>query len=70
MEGGIKHFIGFFVPVEVDVNHLCVVTSRDVASEFLVFVFKQKTAYEVPKRDWSSDCALPILVWNDRCRLA
>src|ERR1043166_941075 len=29
-------------------------------SVFSSFCFKQKTAYEIPKRDWSSDVALPI----------
>ena len=26
----------------------------------MFFFFKQKTAYEIPRRDWSSACALPI----------
>src|ERR1043166_7564820 len=26
----------------------------------MFFFFKQKTAYEIPKRDWSSDVCLPI----------
>jgi len=31
--------------------------------EFIFFFFKQKTAYEIPKRDWSSDvCSSDLFV--------
>src|SRR3546814_10292299 len=32
----------------------------DMWSDWLVFFFKQKTAYEMRISDWSSTCALPI----------
>src|ERR1043166_6179641 len=31
----------------------------------VVFFFKQKTAYEIPKRDWSSDVCSSDLIWWD-----
>src|SRR3546814_1851459 len=31
-------------------------------ASFFVFFFKQKTAYEMRISDWSSTCALPILI--------
>src|ERR1043166_1733980 len=32
-------------------------------SAWVIFVFKQKTAYEIPKRDWSSDvCSSDLLL--------
>ena len=32
----------------------------EIATAGLFFFFKQKTAYEIYSRDWSSECALPI----------
>jgi len=34
----------------------------------LFFFFKQKTAYEIPKRDWSSDVCSSDLVWTETLR--
>src|ERR1043166_1870851 len=38
--------------------------SRDCSVSLCFFFFKQKTAYEIPKRDWSSDVCSSDLVWS------
>src|SRR6056297_4300067 len=37
--------------------------------DLLFFFFKQKTAYEILRSDWSSDCALPICRGRPRSRV-
>ena len=37
---------------------------------FFFFFFKQKTAYEMCGRDWSSDVCSSDLLWKRRCSIA